>query len=50
MTYMGESSTLLSHFENLTKKSVPEQCNPADFCLSVLDEMTPLDARSAFDT
>jgi len=50
MTYMGESgSPLLDYFGNLAEKSLPEQCNPADFCLSVLDEMTPQDAQSAFD-
>lgn len=51
MTYMGESGTpLLDHFSQLANKSVPDQCNPADFCLSVLDSMTPNDAQSAFDS
>jgi len=50
MTYMGESgSPLLDHFSNLSNKSVPEQCNPADFCLSVLATMSPNDAKAAFD-
>ena len=50
MTYMGESGDqLLAHFGHLSNASVPEQCNPADFCLAVLDKMTPDDAQRAFD-
>jgi len=47
---MGESGApLLDHFGSLANKSIPEQCNPADFCLAALDDMAPNDAQSAFD-
>ena len=49
MTYMGESASLLDHFNNLTQKPASEHCNPSDFCLSVLDKSDPDDAKAAFD-
>lgn len=49
MTYMGESATLLDHFNSLAQMPAPEHCNPSDFCLSVLDKTTPDDAKAAFD-
>jgi len=49
MTYMGGSEALLGYFGGLSDKLVPDQCNPSDFCLSVLDEMSPTDAQSAFE-
>jgi len=49
MTYMGESKSLLGHFSGLTKNTASKHCNPSDFCLSVLDESTPDDAKAAFD-
>lgn len=49
MTYMGESGQLLSHFRNLSQTDAPDQCNPADFCLAVLDAMAPTDAAAAFN-
>lgn len=51
MTYMGESSRVLDHFGSLASGGgvVPEECNPADFCLGVIDQMTPDDARNAFE-
>lgn len=50
LTYMGESGApLLNHFSKLAGKSLPERCNPADFCLAVLDDMTPDAAQTAFD-
>ena len=51
MTYMGESGPpLLDHFSKLANKNLPDQCNPADFCLAVLADMEPGDAQSAFDS
>lgn len=49
LTYMGESASLLDHFNNLTQNSAPEHCNPSDFCLSVLDKCVPDDAKAAFE-
>ncbi|KAL7543865.1 hypothetical protein ACHAXR_013237 [Thalassiosira sp. AJA248-18] len=50
LCYMGESgSPLLDHFGTLANENVPEQCNPADFCLAVLGDMAPPDAQAAFD-
>lgn len=45
---MGESGSLLDYFGNLANKAVPEQCNPADFCLAEIGDMTPPDAQAAF--
>ena len=49
MTYMGESASLLDHFNNLSQEPAPQHCNPSDFCLSVLDKSVPDDAKAAFD-
>lgn len=49
MTYMGESVTVLDHFGSLANSSAPEECNPSDFCLGVIDQLTPDDARAGFE-
>ncbi|KAL7553130.1 hypothetical protein ACHAWF_016381, partial [Thalassiosira exigua] len=51
LCYMGESGyPLMTHFQNLTEKAVPEQCNLADFCLAVIGAMDPRMAQAAFDS
>ena len=49
MTYMGESASLLDHFNGLSQTPASKHCNPSDFCLSVLDKSVPDDAKAAFD-
>lgn len=49
MTFMGESATLLDHFGMLANETAIDQCNPADYCLSVLGKSEPDDAKAAFD-
>jgi ABC-type multidrug transport system permease subunit len=49
MTYMGESVTVLDHFGSLANSTAPEECNPSDFCLGVIDQLTPDDARAGFE-
>ena len=46
---MGESGELLNHFGSLANESIPEHCNPADFCLDILAKMDPPEAQAAFD-
>lgn len=49
MTYMGESARVLDHFGSLASTGAPEDCNPADYCLGVIDQLTPDDARAGFE-
>ena len=49
MTYMGESARVLDHFGSLASIGAPEECNPADYCLGVIDQLTPDDARAGFE-
>ena len=52
VTYMGESGdksgTVLGYFTKLSEKAPPDQCNPAEFCLGVLDKMVTTEAQSKF--
>ena len=49
---MGESGdksgTVLGYFTKLSEKAPPDQCNPAEFCLGVLDKMVTTEAQSKF--
>ena len=52
VTYMGESgiksSTVLGHFESMSDVPPAAGCNPADYCLTVLNTMDPSDAVEGF--
>ena len=49
MMFMGESATVLDHFGSLANSSAPEECNPSDFCLGVIGQLTPDDALAGFE-
>lgn len=52
VTYMGESGpqskVVLEHFATISGEAPPERCNPADFCLGVLNKMDASDSEAVF--
>lgn len=53
VAYMGpagdRSSTVLDHFCSLVGVKSVTDCNPADFCLSTLDTLDPVETQKAFE-
>ena len=53
VTYMGEtgrsSKTVLDYFVSVGNEIPPTRCNPADFCLAVINKLEPEEASAAFE-
>lgn len=48
VSYMGSRENLHAYFSKLTEREFTLKCNPADFCLGVLADMSPADAQTEF--
>jgi ABC-type multidrug transport system ATPase subunit len=52
VAYMGESGessrTVLGHFESVSGVSPPKGCNPADYCLSIINSIEIVEAETSF--